>query len=106
MRLDYEGNTFIYNREIAYIDFTSNSYEDTFVPIGELYGGTENWPSPFGDMGLLKTENEQIIREYISRGKDLKFSNMNEAIIYKIDKNGNNIKIAVYDNDIKSWIRK
>ena len=60
MRLDYEGNTFVYNRENAYIDFTSNSYEDTFVPIGELYGGTENWPSPFGGMGLLKTENEQI----------------------------------------------
>ncbi len=57
-------------------------------------------------MGLLKTENEQIIREYISRGKDLKFSDMNETMIYKIDKNGNTIKIAVYDNDIKSWIRK
>lgn len=106
MRLDYEGNTFIYNREIAYIDFSATTYEDTFVPIGELYGGTENWPSPFGGMGLLKTENEQIIREYISRGKDLKFSDMNEAIIYKIDKNGNTVKIAVYDNDIKSWIRK
>lgn len=76
------------------------------MPIGELYGGTENWPSPFGGMGLLKTENEQIIREYISRGKDLKFSDMNETMIYKIDKNGNTIKIAVYDNDIKSWIRK
>lgn len=106
MRLDYEGNTFVYNREIAYIDFSATTYEDTFVPIGELYGGTENWPSPFGGMGLLKTENEQIIREYISRGKDLKFSDMNEAIIYKIDKNGNTVKIAVYDNDIKSWIRK
>lgn len=33
------------------------------MPIGELYGGTENWPSPFGGMGLLKTENEQIIDE-------------------------------------------
>lgn len=106
MRLDYEGNTFVYNREIAYIDFSATTYEDTFVPIGKLYGGTENWPSPFGGMGLLKTENEQIIREYISRGKDLKFSDMNEAIIYKIDKNGNTVKIAVYDNDIKSWIRK
>ena len=30
------------------------------MPIGELYGGTENWPSLFGGMGLLKTENEQI----------------------------------------------
>lgn len=106
MRLDYEGNTFIYNREIAYIDFTSTSYKDTFVPIGELYGGTENWSSPFGGMGLLKTENGQIIREYVSRGKDLKFSNMEEAVMYKIDKNGKVEQIAVYDNDIKCWVRK
>ena len=106
MRLDYEGNTFIYNREIAYIDFSATTYEDTFVPIGELYGGTENWPSPFGGMGLLKTENEQIIREYISRGKDLKFSDMNEAIIYKIDKNGNTVKIAVYDKFEEKWIKE
>ena len=106
MRLDYEGNTFIYNREIAYIDFSATTYEDTFVPIGELYGGTENWPSPFGGMGLLKTENEQIIREYISRGKDLKFSDMEEAIMYKIDKNGNTVKIAVYDYDLKAWIKE
>ena len=57
-------------------------------------------------MGLLKTENEQIIREYISRGKDLKFSDMNEAIMYKIDKNGNTVKIAVYDYDLKAWIKE
>ena len=31
---------------------------------------------------------------------------MEEAIMYKIDKNGNTVKIAVYDNDIKNWIRK
>lgn len=57
-------------------------------------------------MGLLKTENEQIIREYISRGKDLKFSDMEEAIMYKIDKNGNTVKIAVYDYDLKAWIKE
>ena len=57
-------------------------------------------------MGLLKTENEQIIREYNSRGKDLKFSDMNEAIIYKIDKNGNTVKIAVYDKFEEKWIKE
>ena len=65
MRLDYEGNTFVYNREIAYIDFSATTYEDTFVPIGKLYEGTETTPSPFGGMGLLKTENNQIVREYM-----------------------------------------
>ena len=54
-------------------------------------------------MGLLKTENNQIVREYKTKGKGLVIE---EAIMYKIDKNGNTIKIAVYDNDIKSWIRK
>jgi|GEM_PF-4053705 hypothetical protein len=105
MRLDYEGNTFIYNREIAYIDFTSTSYENTFVPIGKLYGGTEKVPSPFGGLGLFKTENGQVIREYkVNYGKDLKFSNMEEAVMYKIDKNGNHIKIAEFNG--KKWIRK
>ena len=103
MRLDYEGNTFIYNREIAYIDFVATSYNDTFIPIGELYGGTESWPSPFGGMGLLKTENGQLIREYVSRGTDLKFSNMDEAIMYKIDKNGKLELIATFNG--KKWVR-
>lgn len=71
MRLDYEGNTFVYNREIAYIDFSATSYEDTFVPIGKLYEGTETTPSPFGGMGLLKTENNQIVREYKTKVQKL-----------------------------------
>lgn len=54
-------------------------------------------------MGLLKTENNQIVREYKTKGKGLVIE---EAIMYKIDKNGNTVKIAVYDNDIKNWIRK
>lgn len=107
MRLDYEGNTFIYNREIAYIDFVATSYEDTFVPIGKLYGGTEKTPSPFGGMGLLKTENGQIIREYkVKYEEKLAFNKMNEAVMYKIDKTGKVELIAVYDTDIKDWIRK
>lgn len=76
------------------------------MPIGELYGGTENWSSPFGGMGLLKTENGQIIREYVSQGQGLKFSDMIEAAMYKIDKNGKVEQVAVYDNDIKCWVRK
>ena len=32
MRLDYEGNTFVYNREIAYIDFKSSDYSATCCP--------------------------------------------------------------------------
>ena len=103
MRLDYEGNTFVYNREIAYIDFSATSYEDTFVPIGKLYEGTETTPSPFGGMGLLKTENNQIVREYKTKGKGLVIE---EAIMYKIDKNGNTVKIAVYDYDLKAWIKQ
>ena len=103
MRLDYEGNTFVYNREIAYIDFSATSYEDTFVPIGKLYEGTETTPSPFGGMGLLKTENNQIVREYKTKGKGLVIE---EAIMYKIDKNGNTVKIAVYDYDLKAWIKE
>ena len=107
MRLDYEGNTFIYNREIAYIDFSATTYEDTFVPIGKLYEGTETTPSPFGGMGLLKTENNQIVREYkVNYGKALEFKSMEEAIMYKIDKNGNTVKIAVYDYDLKAWIKQ
>jgi hypothetical protein len=102
--LDYEGNTFIYNREIAYIDFVATSYEDTFVPIGKLYGGTEKTPSPFGGMGLLKTENGQIIREYkVKYEKKLEFSNMDEAIMYKIDKNGKIELIATFNG--KKWVR-
>ena len=101
MRLDYEGNTFVYNREIAYIDFSATSYEDTFVPIGKLYEGTETTPSPFGGMGLLKTENNQIVREYKTKGKGLVIE---EAIMYKIDKNGNTIKIAVFNG--KKWIKQ
>ena len=61
MRLDYEGNTFVYNREIAYIDFKSSDYSATYVPIGKRYGGTETFASPFGGMGLIKTENGQLI---------------------------------------------
>ena len=107
MRLDYEGNTFVYNREIAYIDFSATTYEDTFVPIGKLYEGTETTPSPFGGMGLLKTENNQIVREYkVNYGKALEFKSMEEAIMYKIDKNGNTVKIAVYDYDLKAWIKE
>lgn len=103
MRLDYEGNTFVYNREIAYIDFSATSYEDTFVPIGKLYEGTETTPSPFGGMGLLKTENNQIVREYKTKGKGLVIE---EAIMYKIDKNGNTVKIAVYDKFEEKWIKE
>lgn len=105
MRLDYEGNTFVYNREIAYIDFSATTYEDTFVPIGKLYEGTEITPSPFGGMGLLKTENNQIVREYkVNYGKALEFKSMEEAIIYKMDKNGNTVKIAVFNG--KKWIKQ
>ena len=84
MRLDYEGNTFVYNREIAYIDFSATTYEDTFVPIGKLYEGTETTPSPFGGMGLLKTENNQIVREYkVNYGKALEFKSMLEHNLIK-----------------------
>ena len=81
----------------------ATSYEDTFVPIGKLYEGTETTPSPFGGMGLLKTENNQIVREYKTKGKGLVIE---EAIMYKIDKNGNTVKIAVYDYDLKAWIKE
>ena len=95
MRLDYEGNTFVYNREIAYIDFKSSDYSATYVPIGKRYGGTETFASPFGGMGLIKTENGQLIGEYkIPNGQS---TDIEEAAIYMIDKNGKTEKIAVYD---------
>ena len=31
---------------------------------------------------------------------------MNEAIMYKIDKNGNTVKIAVYDKFEEKWIKE
>mgnify|MGYP001653401360 CR=1 FL=1 len=61
------------------------------VPIGKRYGGTET----FASLGLLKTENGQIIREYkIPNGQSV---DIEEAAMYKIDKNGKREKIAVYD---------
>ena len=54
------------------------------MPIGELYGGTENWPSPFGGMGLLKTENEQI--------KDEKDKNMCKLLGMKVYDKGIYVK--------------
>lgn len=58
-------------------------------------------------MGLLKTENNQIVREYkVNYGKALEFKSMEEAIVYKIDKNGNTVKIAVYDKFEEKWIKE
>jgi hypothetical protein len=48
----------------------------------------------------------EVIYDAINSGKQLKFSDMNEAIIYKIDKNGNTIKIAVYDKFEEKWIKE
>ena len=46
-------------------------------------------------MGLTKTENGQIIREYkIPNGQSV---DIEEAAIYMIDKNRKTEKIAVYD---------
>lgn len=48
-----------------------------------------------------------FVREYkVNYGKALEFKSMEEAIIYKIDKNGNTVKIAVYDYDLKAWIKQ
>jgi uncharacterized protein YuzE len=46
----------------------------------------------------------EVIYDAINSGKQLKFSDMNEAIMYKIDKNGNTIKIAVFNG--KKWIKQ
>ena len=102
--MDYEGNTFVYNREIAYIDFKSSDYSATYVPIGKRYGGTETFASPFGGMGLTKTENGQIVREY--KTFENKYLKLKEAVMYKIDKNGKREKIAVYDRIKHEWIKQ
>ena len=74
------------------------------VPIGKRHGGTETFASPFGGMGLLKTENGQIIREYkISNGQSV---DIEEAAMYMIDKNGKREKIAVYDRIKHEWIKQ
>lgn len=105
MRLDYTNNKFVYDNEIAFIKFKSSDYTETTVPIGKNYGGTEEYPQPFGGLGLLKTENGQIIREYkVTNKKDgLK---LKEAVMYKIQKDGTVVEIAIYDNDIKNWVIK
>ena len=104
MRLDYEGNTFIYNKEIAYIDFKSSDYSKTYVPIAKKYGGVKEWSHPFEGLGITKAENGQIVREYTVQ--DSSYIDYFEAEMYKIDKKGKVELIAVYDNDIKSWVRK
>ena len=69
------------------------------VPIGKRYGGTETFASPFGGMGLLKTENGQIIREYkIPNGQSV---DIEEAAMYMIDKNGTHRKVAIFNG--KQW---
>lgn len=104
MRLDYKNNPFVYDKEIAYIDFIAETYKETAVPIGKLYGGKETLEHPFGGMGVLKTENGQIIREYkVSDGEEIEFENIMKAEIYKIDKNGNTVKFAEYNG--KEWVR-
>ena len=51
--------------------------------------------SPFGGMGLLKTENGQIIREYkIPNGQSV---DIEEAAMYMIDKNGTHRKVAIFN---------
>ena len=98
MRLDYEGNSFIFDKEIAYIDFIAEDYTNTYVPIGTTYGGSVDLSQPFGGLGLLKTENGQIIREYKTKGDGL---NILEAVMYKIDKNTKEpIKVGVFDGKI------
>ena len=104
MRLDYEGNTFIYNREIAYIDFKSSDYSKTNVPIATKHGGIKDWDQPFEGLGITKAKNGQIVREYTVQ--DGSYLTYEEAVMYKIDKNGNTVKIAVYDYDLKAWIKE
>lgn len=104
MRLDYDKNRFVFTKEIAYIDFSSVDYSNSFVPIGKNYGGDVNLPQPFGGLGLLKTENGQFVREY--KTFDKKYLEFAEATMYKVDKKGRHKTIAVYDNDIKCWVRK
>ena len=101
MRLDYQKNKFIFSREIAYIDFKSSSYSKTYVPIGTKYGGTKDLLQPFGGLGLLKSENGQIIREYTTY--DNQYLDIVEAVMYKIDKNGKHIKIAEFNKILKQW---
>ena len=74
------------------------------VPIGKRYGGTETFASPFGGMGLTKTENGQIVREY--KTFENKYLKLKEAVMYKIDKNGNHKKIAIYDSNEEKWIKQ
>ena len=55
-------------------------------------------------MGLLKTENGQIIREY--KTPNGQSTDIEEAAIYMIDKNGKREKIAVYDRIKHEWIKQ
>lgn len=102
MRLDYEGNKFIYQREIAYIDFTSIDYSKTYAPIAKKHGGIKDWNQPFEGLGVTKAKNNQLVREYTLQ--DNSYLALEEAVMYKIDKNGNHIKIAEFNG--KKWIRK
>lgn len=52
---------------------------------------------------MLKTENNQIVREYKTKDNSL---NIMEAVMYKIDKDGNTVKIAVYDKFEEKWIKE
>ena len=104
MRLDYEGNTFVYNREIAYIDFKSSDYSKTNVPIATKHGGIKDWDQPFEGLGITKAKNGQIVREYTVQ--DGSYLTYEEAVMYKIDKNGNTVKIAVYDKFEEKWIKE
>ena len=74
------------------------------VPIGKRYGGTETFASPFGGMGLIKTENGQLIGEY--KTPNVQSTDIEEAAIYMIDKNGKTEKIAVYDRIKHEWIKQ
>lgn len=101
MRLDYEGNKFIYQREIAYIDFTSIDYSKTYVPIAKKHGGIKDWNQPFEGLGVTKAKNNQLVREYTLQ--DNSYLALEEAVMYKIDKNGNHIKIAEFNKILKQW---
>ena len=55
-------------------------------------------------MGLLKTENGQLIGEY--KTPNGQSTDIAEAAIYMIDKNGKREKIAVYDRIKHEWIKQ
>ena len=68
------------------------------------HGGIKDWNQPIEGLGVTKAKNNQLVREYTLQ--DNSYLALEEAVMYKIDKNGKVQQLAIYDNDLKVWIRK